>query len=154
MATKRPNKRAAQAKRIEKQLAKTIGVFSGRVQFAALQALQVATPVATGWARSGWQVSVGSPKGSNAARPAREQTVRNRARARLAAHTARSSEIARTYQPKKGRIYLLNRVPYIGRLNQGHSAQAPARFVEKAIDAAIKSTLRTLGRTPRGGRRL
>ncbi len=34
------------------------------------------------------------------------------------------------------RIYIQNAVPYIGRLNNGHSTAAPKNFVEKAVQAA------------------
>lgn len=38
------------------------------------------------------------------------------------------------------RVYIVNNAPYIGRLNDGHSKQAPRGFVERAIQAGIIST--------------
>ncbi len=35
-------------------------------------------------------------------------------------------------------IFISNNVPYIGRLNNGHSAQAPSGFVEMAVRRAAK----------------
>lgn len=40
------------------------------------------------------------------------------------------------FDVRAGRLYLFNNVPYIGVLNAGHSTQAPANFVEKAIQVA------------------
>ena len=36
------------------------------------------------------------------------------------------------------KFYLVNNVPYIGVLDQGHSQQAPAGFVQAAIDRSIR----------------
>jgi formaldehyde-activating enzyme involved in methanogenesis len=37
-----------------------------------------------------------------------------------------------------------NNVPYINRLNEGHSAQAPAGFVQQAVAKAVADTTRDL----------
>ena len=38
------------------------------------------------------------------------------------------------YEKKDNVAYITNNVPYINKLNDGHSSQAPAHFVEAAID--------------------
>jgi hypothetical protein len=34
-------------------------------------------------------------------------------------------------------VYISNNLPYIDRLNKGHSKQAPAGFIESAINAGL-----------------
>lgn len=41
---------------------------------------------------------------------------------------------------RQGAVYIFNNVPYIGRLNAGWSTQAPANFVEKAVQVATRLT--------------
>lgn len=36
------------------------------------------------------------------------------------------------------RLFIFNNVPYIGRLNAGHSTQAPPNFVDKAVQRATR----------------
>ena len=85
------------------------------------------TPVDTGWAASNWLPSVGKPiegaAGSrqNVSTEAQERGVR---------------EIA-SWKLEKGPIFIVNNVPYIGDLNNGHSKQAPAGFIEIEIQSAV-----------------
>lgn len=44
-----------------------------------------------------------------------------------------------SYSIRSKRIYIQNNVPYIGMLNNGHSTQAPANFVEKAVQAGTNA---------------
>lgn len=39
---------------------------------------------------------------------------------------------------RKGKIYITNNVPYINRLNNGWSRQAPSGFVERSITRGVK----------------
>ena len=84
------------------------------------QTVVLATPVDTGRARANWRTSLGSP--------IREATE----------DTNWGGELAASVATIKGRktdenIYISNNVPYIGRLNDGSSAQAPSGFVQTAI---------------------
>lgn len=95
---------------------------------AALRVLTqvvISTPVDTGRARGNWQVSVGSPISAEIKRLDKvgNSTI---AAGNTTIGTARSGDT----------IWIANNVPYIGRLNDGYSSQAPANFVELAIQRA------------------
>lgn len=100
------------------------------------------TPVDTGQAASNWQVGLGAfppgPKLGFTNIPA-----------------ARALALAMIEQRQAGQnVYISNLLPYIGRLNAGYSAQAPAGFVENALvqARAIARNIRLLenaGRTSR-----
>lgn len=78
------------------------------------------TPVDTGRARANWRAAVGGPF-------VKELNSTN-------AGEALSQAQAAVAGSKPGQaIYISNNVPYITRLNEGSSAQAPAGFVEDAL---------------------
>ena len=89
------------------------------------------TPVDTSQALSNWIVTLDSPstqtvkphftgEGGSTQRASAAETI-NQARAILA-------------KKKPGRkIYITNNLPYIRRLNDGYSKQAPAGFVERSV---------------------
>lgn len=78
------------------------------------------TPVDTGRARANWLPSINSP---------RTETV---------GESNAESPLNLNY--KLGdTIYIANNLPYIRRLNDGHSQQAPAGFVDKIIQRARSS---------------
>jgi hypothetical protein len=52
-----------------------------------------------------------------------------------------------SYQLADGALWVANNVPYIRRLNYGHSSQAPAGFVEMAIDTALATVARKVKST-------
>lgn len=89
------------------------------------QRLVLATPVDTGRARSNWLASVGQP---------RTDEVGTRDAGSAIAEAAGVINAA----PDFPLIYLSNNLPYIKRLNEGSSKQAPAAFVETAVDAAVR----------------
>lgn len=127
----------------------TIQISVGRnvaeASFAALSAVTLATPVGNptlwqnpesappgyvgGRARGNWQVGIGIENEGETGQvdPTGASTVSN-GRAILVGY-------------KLGqRVIINNNVPYIGRLNTGSSAQAPAGFVEKAVQAAVRKS--------------
>lgn len=89
------------------------------------------TPVDTSQALSNWLVTLGAPsldsikpyfpgEGGSTQRASAQETI-NRARIVLK-------------EKKPGQsIFITNNLPYIKRLNEGHSGQAPAGFVERSI---------------------
>lgn len=86
------------------------------------------TPVDTGWARANWIPALRMPStagGSSAGGSA--DTI---------AQEAGQSEIL-AFKLADGAIFVSNGVPYIARLNAGWSDQAPAGFVEAAIDKVV-----------------
>jgi hypothetical protein len=86
--------------------------------------LRKATPVDTGHARRNWVPSVGEPH---------EGVVTSEA-----AHAAGVAAVV-AYELASGSLWVSNSVPYIRRLNYGHSQQAPAGFVERAIALALRA---------------
>lgn len=98
----------------------------------------ISTPVDTGRARNGWNITVGSPssivppEGSYGMPSVEEHGL--------------STIIS--VMPEQV-IYITNRVPYIEDLNKGSSQQAPARFAELAaerVQRGIKALARSGGR--------
>lgn len=94
------------------------------------------TPVDTGWARANWVPSIGVP---------RRQTAGTRAAAEDGRidYGPQAAGLADVAGYKLGpTIFVSNNVPYITRLNEGSSRQAPAAFVQAAILRAIRDTTR------------
>jgi len=97
------------------------------------------TPVDTGWARANWLPSLASPVNSPAGEPTPSGV--------LTAGAAQQAGVGAVlgYKLPSGPVYVTNNVSYITRLNDGSSKQAPAGFVQKAIQEAITGLTR-LGR--------
>lgn len=96
------------------------------------QAVVVQTPVDTGHARLNWQVGLGTPIRSE--KPGEDP---GGAAARAIALGVARIRAARPSQS----IYISNNVPYINRLNEGWSAQAPADFVRRSLLLAVNQVL-------------
>lgn len=94
------------------------------------------TPWRSGQARANWRVTVGAGLSSTFIRlpGAREAHPAYDAGAVNAARAAGLSAIGGYKSPQ--RITLYNTAPYIQRLNEGYSAQAPAGFIEAAVAKA------------------
>lgn len=88
---------------------------------------QGGTPRDTGRATSGWVPSVGAPSsyvpGDSPGAPINADAVLPPAKGMNLRHD----------------LFETNLVPYIGALNRGHSKQARPRFIERAVDAALKA---------------
>jgi hypothetical protein len=84
--------------------------------------LRRSTPVDTGHARRNWIPSVGQ----RGAPGAISDTKREAGMQQILAYTL-----------SQGALWVSNVVPYIERLNYGHSGQAPAGFVEMSVDRAL-----------------
>lgn len=94
---------------------------------------QGGTPVDTGWARANWVPNIGSPINSPVGEPGKPSP---------GAQQAGQAALVR-YKLGQGPIYITNAVPYIGRLNAGHSKQAPAGFIQLAVARASKAIAKT-----------
>lgn len=90
------------------------------------QAVVLATPVDTGRARGGWQVGLGGPSTEDLG--LLDQSG--------AAAIARNNGAILTRRLGQD-IFISNNVEYIGFLNEGSSSQAPAGFVELAVQAGV-----------------
>jgi hypothetical protein len=111
---------------------------------AILQAVVTSTPVGNtsvwlepekaragyvgGRARANWQVSVGGPKGGII-----ESVDASGGSTIAAGQTAINSSAPK--QP----IHLVNNLPYIIPLNNGHSQQAPVGFIQTAIQVGVNA---------------
>lgn len=97
------------------------------------QVLVVATPVDTGRARSNWIVGSGPSTRAIDAYVPGEEGLTGGANAEAALRQARdfldSTDISV--------IYLSNNLSYIQYLNEGTSTQAPAGFIEAAVQAGV-----------------
>ncbi len=90
------------------------------------------TPVDTGWARSNWLVNLAVPPAGTLGSRDAVQTHPSPLAAML------------SYKLRFGQVYMSNNVPYITRLNDGYSKQAPAGFVQAAILKALTEDLANL----------
>ncbi len=108
---------------------------SDAVKTAALVINQVVileTPVKTGHARANWQVGLVAPITKEIDAEDKEG----------AATIARNNTLIRARE-KRVDIILSNNVPYINKLNEGSSSQAPAGFIQLAILAAVGTLTKT-----------
>tara|TARA_R110000822_G_scaffold5332_2_gene22786 strand:+ start:924 stop:1301 length:378 start_codon:yes stop_codon:yes gene_type:complete len=94
-----------------------------------LNGLTRVTPVDTGRARGNWFVSLDRPN----------RTVDDFRKARQAI-TDGIATINDVVNGKFRTIVLSNNLPYIERLNDGHSLQAPKKFVESEIDRVVNAS--------------
>jgi hypothetical protein len=115
---------------------KNIGRVVREVALVVDRELVLATPVDTGRARSNWIVNLGSAAtGSRDPYTPGEKGSTGEANAQAAIAQGNATIGLR----KDGQdIYISNNLPYIGRLNEGSSAQAPAQFVEQAVQRAVQ----------------
>ena len=89
--------------------------------------LRRATPVDTGHARRNWVPSVGQPHSGEVSGDGE--------------HATGVAEVL-AYTLQAGPLWVSNSVPYINALNYGHSKQAPAGFIERAVDLALQKAQR------------
>lgn len=106
-----------------------------RVALAIDQAVVTATPVDTGRARSNWLVSVGAQIEDTIA-PYAPGTKGSTAAQNVSQALEQAKGAVSGYRGGSA-IYISNNLPYIQRLNDGWSAQAPVNYVEAAVDAAV-----------------
>ncbi|MEO0497938.1 MAG: hypothetical protein AAF141_11330 [Pseudomonadota bacterium] len=104
----------------EKKVVDTVDTRFRKVVLSVFGSVIRATPVDTGRARGNWQTTLDAP-----AREQVEGTTPRVGEADAVAAAAKMGKVA----------FVSNNVPYIGRLNEGSSKQAPAGFVEKAAQA-------------------
>lgn len=96
------------------------------------------TPIDIGWARANWIPAIGSP-------PILAQSGDPDAGDVSIAVSRQSSGQAEvlTYKIDSGPVFVSNNAPYIRRLNDGWSKQAPAGFVQISMERAISTVMRS-----------
>lgn len=97
------------------------------------------TPVDTGHAKSNWVPSIDSPHEGVAGS---KGGVNYGAQSAGIAAVMGYGFLSRLWRRK---LFVTNNVPYIGKLNEGYSKQAPAMFVEQAIARAIHEVNSDIG---------
>lgn len=101
-----------------------------KVMLAVWGQLMQVTPVDTGRARASWRLTKGEIDPS--AHPPVDKKVYGKGKKQI--------PVPKTPAVPKGRGigYISNNVPYINRLNEGSSEQAPRRFVQTAVARGIQ----------------
>lgn len=124
------------ADRLESGITKTVNELSARV----LDHIIDDTPVDTGRARGNWFAQVGSPHEHifanhlGDAALASTDLVREKALFDRTGRTNAGNQKVKIRARRAGEeLFISNNLPYIGRLNEGYSAQAPSHYVQKAI---------------------
>lgn len=123
------------AKNIEENVDKLVR----KTALAIDREVVMSTPVDTGRARSNWKVSVGGPDNStseayNPLPKGRDSSKLNESGNAAAAMAQGAAAVASRRQGQD--VYIQNNLSYIKELNEGSSQQAPAGFVEKAVQVA------------------
>lgn len=118
---------ASAADRLAKKLDAHIERAAKALIIEIARELKRSTPVDTGHARANWIPSIGSP---------------NTAEDSSGALAQAGAALVAAYKLSSGKLFVTNVVPYIRRLNEGSSTQAPALFVESAVKRAV-ATIRS-----------
>ena len=121
-----------------------------KAALAADQTVVLGTPVDQGTARSNWIVSLdeATSKTQEAYVPLEDGDMSETGNAEAA--IAQGKAVIAAAKPGQD-IHLTNNLSYIMSLNEGSSAQAPAAFVEEAVDAGVAAAKRI--KTDTGKRR-
>ena len=108
---------AVYKRKVEDNLDKTVRATA----LAVMSNIVIATPVDTGRARNNWNADINAVDASTT----KEANPNANGIGKVTDALARY---------KKGAtVFISNNLPYIRRLNEGHSKQAPANFVDKAV---------------------
>jgi hypothetical protein len=125
---KNMKRRASDAERNVDKVIREVALIADRE-------LVLQTPVDTGRARSNWIVTIGRPS-TEVISPYSPGSKGSSGSENANAAIAQGSLVIA--QRRSGEdISISNNVPYIGLLNQGSSAQAPAQFVQAAVQRAV-----------------
>ena len=103
-----------------------------RAATTLLQQLVANTPIQTGQARANWQASIGSADTSFIGGP---KSIHPPNSIDYAGYEGRATAVIQGWTSGET-IFITNNAPYIQRLNDGYSSQAPAGFVESAVSQA------------------
>lgn len=111
-----------------------------RTVLTVASAVALRTPVDTGRARANWQTHIGAAPGGEVAGYPKGKAGSTGAAAAAQA-IAQASAVMGGYKAEHSGtdVYISNNLPYIGRLNEGSSEQAPAGFIEAAIMAGLNA---------------
>lgn len=108
-----------------------------KAALACDQAIVMATPVDTGRARSNWIASLNTASGDEVDPYAPGQEGSTAGANTQAALEQAQAVVAGYDGDRHSSVHITNNLPYIGPLNDGHSAQAPAGFVSTGVQAGV-----------------
>lgn len=137
------NKLASKVKKLAAVLDKEASRLAIETAEEALTFLTLRTPVDTSRALSNWQVSIGRARilKKNYI-PPHFPGVAGSTQAQSAAQAQALGKNALQSKKPGDKVFLSNVAPYIVKLNQGWSKQAPAGFIEATV-ALVRSRLKT-----------
>lgn len=118
-------------KKRSREIKKSASELSVNVALTIVGDLVYKTPVDTSKALSNWIVTLGKPS-KDKLDPHFFGEFGSSQKASAAESLTRAKYILKNKKPGQS-IFIVNNLPYIVRLNEGYSAQAPAGFVERAI---------------------
>lgn len=95
------------------------------------------TPVDEGRARSNWQVSLGSPITTEIEAYAKGTKGSTSSANTQAALTQAQNVLSKSAGDKS--VYIVNNLPYIVPLNEGHSAQVNPGWIDRSISRGIEA---------------
>lgn len=99
--------------------------------------LRLNTPRDTGWAAANWVPSIGTP----VTIPQLDGKASPADVGRAARQAAASAAALNSYTIEQGATFVSNGVPYLPKLNEGHSQQAPAAFIEACVVQAVAARI-------------
>jgi hypothetical protein len=116
--------------RLATKVAKNADTVVRKVAMAIDSAVVMATPVDTGRARANWIAALNA-----ASETSTDETDKGGGSA-----IAQAAGVVAGYnRDKDTEVHITNNLPYIGRLNDGSSFQAPANFVSIAVRQGVKA---------------
>jgi hypothetical protein len=118
---------AIRMKTVGKGVQSNADVMTKKVALATDASVVISTPVDTGRARSNWVAEIGAPA-SGVVEPYALNNPSGSAQAAI----AQAQAVVGGYKTGQ-EIHITNNLDYIGKLNEGWSAQAPAGFVQSAV---------------------
>ena len=113
---------------IEVEMEKLVNLEARKLSISLLRGLTKVTPVDTGRARGNWFVGMSTPN----------RTI-DQNRKSTEAISDGLSVINKATATDYPSIVISNNLPYIEKLNDGHSGQAPKKFVESEISRVVNS---------------
>jgi hypothetical protein len=99
------------------------------------------TPVDIGWARANWVPAIGTPYLVDLS-GLKDDAARRAAISSAQAESQRGQAAVLGYRMSQGPLFVSNNVPYIARINEGWSKQAPAGFVQAEVAIAVQTVSR------------
>lgn len=113
---------------VEGDLGKVVGEELQKLSLEIDARLISRTPRDTGAAKANWIVTIGNPT---------DATVTNFSQSNAAIVAKRNGEEVIRKAKMGDIVFIQNNLPYLVRLNDGWSQQAPKKFIEECINQAV-----------------